>query len=156
MGQSQQPSLAKKIRERCLLIVWMLIVAAFGSWLAVMAADNQVPYDYLSGEISPNPARAGSRVTLKWYIKTHRICPVSIRRLLTDVNGKVVAVFDPLPYSQTVEMGDKELPKTFLLPDSLPAQVTYNALACFKCNALQALFPLCVDTPRITFNVRQD
>lgn len=138
------------------MIVWLLLMAAGGAWLAVMALDTQIPYDYVSGEIKPDPAKQGARVTLKWQIKTNRLCPGSVQRVLTnEETGKVVAAYDPTPSSLTVSMGDTELPKSFLLPDDLPPRVGYDATVCFKCNPLQAFFPICFRAPHLTFGVVQ-
>ena len=144
------------MKERIGLILWLITAATFGSWFAISWLDNVAPYEYLSGFVTPDPAKEGGRVTLIWQIRVNRICPGSVQRILSDeITGISVAAYDPLPSAQTVQMGDTELRKTFLLPDELPAIVGYDAKVCFRCNALQYVFPLCFPTPHVSFRVKQ-
>lgn len=137
-------------------VTFYAVVVGIGLWIASMRLDDHIPYDYLSGTIQPDPAKEGRRVVLNWKIQTHRLCPGSVQRVLTnETTGKVVAAYDPTPASLTVSMGDTELNKTFLLPDDLPPLVGYDATVCFKCNPLQAFFPICFKTPHLTFRVIQ-
>lgn len=135
-------------------MLWLLTMAALGAWVGVMALDNVPPYDYVSGIISPDPARQGGRVVLTWQIKTHRLCPGSVQRTLIDnATGKVVAQYDPTPASLTVSLNDTELKKSFLLPDDLPNELRYEAVVSFRCNPLQALFPIKVYVPTVIFHI---
>jgi hypothetical protein len=144
------------ITLRCIMWLWMVVSAGLGGWVGWMYLDDQPPYHYLSGEISPNPARQASRVVLTWQIETYRTCAGSVQRILKDnASGKAVAIYDPTPSALTVSMGDTELRKTFLLPEDLPPEVRYTAVVYFHCNPLQAIFPIRVATPEIVFRVIQ-
>ena len=146
------------MKERVGTIFATVCAAALGAWLAFMLLDNQIPIEYLreGAFIEPNPARNGSQMLLHWPIRVNRICPATIRRTLTDTLTKETVVsYDRTPSATSVKMGDTYLAKSFALPSSgMPPQVTYSAEACFECNILQMISPLCVKTPTIDFRVQ--
>lgn len=139
--------------------LWLFVLTSFGAWLGVMYLDTQVPYDYdlTQSLIVPDPAPQGAMVTVKWKIgQIHRICPGTIQRFFTDkVTGETVASLDTTPVFRGIQQGDDHLPRSFQLPPDLPYVVGYSGIACFQCNVLQHLFPLCIRTPEIVFHVKQ-
>ena len=144
------------MKARLGLIMWLLTMAALGSWLAVMHLDNDPPYVWDEAEttITPNPARGGEMVTVNWKMSIDRVCPGSSSRSLIDADtGLVIATYDATPISAVVQTGDRNLIRTFQLPRGLPPRVGYKSTICFRCNVLQALMPLCVSTPTLTFRV---
>ncbi len=144
------------MKARFGLVLWLLTMAALGSWLAVMSLDNEPPYVWDASEtsITPNPAKGGEMVTVNWKMTINRICPGSSSRSLIDADtGMVIATYDATPVSAVIRTGDKSLIRTFQLPRGLPPRVGYKSTICFRCNVLQALMPLCVSTPTIKFRV---
>jgi hypothetical protein len=144
------------MRERLVTVVAVLLSGLLSGWVGWMYLDNKPAYDYVRGEIQPNPAPQGGQVSLPWTIKVHRLCPGNVLRVLYDADtGKMVAAYDRTPSSISVKMGETKLVKTFQLPLSMPRNVRYTANVCFECNALQKFFPVCVQTPDLFFSVEQ-
>jgi hypothetical protein len=142
---------------RFLLWFWTFGMVAFGGWLGWMMLDRELPYAYFADEsfVTPDPAPDGGRVTVDWRLRVNRLCPGSSLRTLTDVDtGRTVVTYDATPIIQSVRIADDHLTRTFMLPRGLPPRVGYRSLICFRCNVLQALFPLCQSTPTLTFNVK--
>jgi hypothetical protein len=138
---------------------WFLGMASLGAWLAVMSLDDQPPYVYNANQsfIIPDPAPQGAMVTVEWALTTvRRECPGSVQRTFRDLDtGRIVTVLDTTPMSRSVRQGDKRLPRSFELPPDLPARVGYSAKVCAQCNLLQHVFPMCFNTPEITFRTIQ-
>lgn len=148
------------MKERVLLLIVILIFAAFGAWIGIMAVDGDPPYSYdaENSRIVPDPAPQGAMVTADWSLtKVNRICPASVQRFFRDhETKKMVSTLDTTEASRAVRVGDNNLPRSFQLPPNLPAKVEYSALVCFECNIFQRVIkPLCVMTPKIVFSVIQ-
>lgn len=139
-------------------VFWAVIVSA-ALWVGWMFADNTPPYVYDAEQsrMMPDPATQGSMITADWKLKeVRRTCPGTVQRFFTDMaTGKVVATLDTTPVSRAIKLGDRDLPRSFVLPPNLPQTVGYSAEICFECNPLQHAFPLCMMTPEITFRVLQ-
>jgi hypothetical protein len=139
--------------------MWLLMCLAVGTWVAWMSMDNEPPYvwDATESYIKPNPATQEGLVTANWKLnKVNRICPASLQRFFYNhETGEIASTLDRTEASRAVRYGDERLPRSFQLPPGLPPIVDYSVLVCFECNAYQRLIaPLCILTPRITFNVR--
>jgi hypothetical protein len=144
------------MKARIGLVLWLITMSALGAWLAVMRLDSRPPYEWdaTRSVVSPDPAPQAGRVSVEWHMKVNRVCPGSSQRVLTDAStGQTVATYDATPAALSVSVGDQTLNRTFVLPRGLPPRVGYRSTVCFECNALQTLFPLCVTTPTLTFNV---
>lgn len=141
------------MRERLLY----LIALGVGAWIGWMAfIDVQPAYEYLHGEIVPDPAPQGGQVSLPWTIKVNRLCPGNVLRVLYDADtGEMVAAYDRTPSSISVQKDSARLVKSFQLPRGLPPRIRYTANVCFECNPLQKLWPICVQTPDLFFSVEQ-
>lgn len=138
--------------------LWIVSMAALGAWVATMAADRQLPTEYIGKPIVvPDPVEDGGRVIVKLPVKRNRSCPGVVQRTLLDARtDEVVAFYDPVPSAYPHPMGaEQQLPKTFELPPGLPARVRYTSEVCFSCNILQNWFPICTTVPSVTFNVIQ-
>lgn len=141
-------------------VVWIMTMAALGSWIAVLLQDDQPPYRYLKGQITPNPASPGSRVVLDLETSpSERTCPGSvIRDLYDNKTGEHLATYDPTPVAVAKQKNKNEVNKTFLLPDNLKGatEVRYEGKVCFRCNVLHTFFPemVCTETPKIVFGIK--
>lgn len=141
-----------------------------GTYIAFMLLDNVPPYvwDVEKSYALPSPAIDGGRVTVFWKIKTvNRICPASSQRTFRDAStrdldkdgnripysGDLVATYDATPAASSVRSTDDRIVRTFVLPRGLPTTVDYSSHVCFSCNPLQKIWPLCLDTPELTFEV---
>lgn len=146
---------------RAIVVVWIAVCLAMGSWIAWMTMDNASPYHWEgspSSYMTPDPAPQGGYVTAIWKLtKVDRLCPASLQRTFRNhETGETVATLDTTEASRAVKFGDERLPRSFQLPPGLPAVTDYSTLVCFECNAYQRLIsPLCIPTPTITFRVQQ-
>lgn len=141
---------------RAFTAAWFAGCATLGLWVAWMYLDIAPPYEWSAAEsnISPQPARDGEMIAVSWKMKVNRLCPGSSQRILIDAaTGQTVATYDATPAALSVRTGDEKLIRTFQLPRGLPPLVGYRSTVCFRCNPLQAVFPLCVTTPTLTFRV---
>ena len=160
LGQSVPAvEITKVIQRRVFPIGWLLIMAALGSWFAVMSLDNDPPYiyDVKQSHVIPDPAPQGAMVTVDWAITVRRACPGSVQRTFRNMDtGQVVTTLDTTPMSRSIRLGDRRLPRSFELPLNLPPNVGYSAEVCAQCNFLQRFIPLCFKTPELVFRVKQD
>lgn len=125
-----------------------------GAYVAWMLQDTAPPVAYLEGtKIIPDPVEDGGRVIVQLQVKKFRDCPGTVYRWLSNpVSGEVLARYDPVP-SLAGRVSDASISKTFELPTGLPPKVRYEVEACYSCNALQVLNPICVRAPSVTFRV---
>lgn len=96
--------ITKVIQRRIFPIGWLLIMAALGSWFAVMSLDNEPPYTYdvNQSHIIPDPAPQGAMITVDWAITVRRACPGSVQRTFRDMNtGLVITLLIFLPLLDT-------------------------------------------------------
>jgi len=94
-GYRDQVLAYRQVRERIATIAVVLLSGVLSGWVGWMYLDNQPAYEYLAGEIQPNPAPQGGQVSLPWHIKVNRLCPGSVLRVLYDADsGAMVAAYD--------------------------------------------------------------
>lgn len=128
-------------------ILWMLL-------------DRDPPYIRTTGEIiPPNPA-PGEFVNVSWRIKVDRVCapnvPRNVTRTVIDAKG-VIHDYEPVDgiYGTVDEKPPGDLIRGFQLPVSIAlGKARYHSAACFSCNPIQYIWPVCVTTPDIPFEVR--
>jgi len=139
-----------ELRSIIAAAVSVLIVAP----LVWMSLDREPPYEIISGAIDPERPTPGATIMVNWTVKTIRSCRVKsqgVTRELVDSKG-VTHTYTPTPTHFTP--GDDLVQRVVQLPDTLPVGVTkYHSIACYSCNPLQELFPVCIHTPDITFIV---
>lgn len=126
----------------------MLLLGAF----AYMAADNQPPYGWETGEVIPDPAPDGATVSIHWRFKVHRVCPGIVQRQIIDAQD-VVHNYDPVPAASVRDV-TPDFWVTFTLPTGLPPGPSkYRVHAEYYCNPLQYIWPIHVTTPEIIFTL---
>jgi len=133
-------------------VVWMLL-------------DRMPPYDRIGGTITPESPKPGEWVDVKWIVRVKRDCPANetrnVTRVIIDSTGKIneFAPFEGYFRSMNPQLASAdrtELVRTFQLPSSLtPGPARYMSKACFACNPLQYIWPVCVDRPGINFVVSE-
>lgn len=146
----------------------MIMFSAFFSVFVVapltyMLADNQQPYEYLTGRsyLTPSVVVAGSQVTVHWELRVNRFCPGTVSRVIIDERTGVRISYDPVlvvadPGIRLTIGPDHivTLDRSFLLPTSIdPGPKLYRSYIDFHCNSLQWLWPLQVKTPDLGFMV---
>jgi hypothetical protein len=147
---------------RAFAVVWMLICLSTGTWIAYLVNDNVSPYVWDVGPpdgasfIDPDPADQQSMVTANWAVKEiRRVCPATLQRMFDNPDGTPITTLDPTELSQSIEVGDKVVPRSFQLPPNLPEEVDYSVMVCSRCNLYQKTFaaPHCEATPKIRFHL---
>lgn len=128
-----------------------------------MAMDREPPYVRLSGEVVPSNPAPGDFISIKWNIEVKRICrpdvPRNITRQIITATGHIID-YEPVDGVFGTEAGREkhpttELIRTFQLPPAItPGPATYYSKACFACNPIQTFWPVCVDTPKLAFEIR--
>lgn len=146
--------------SRTFVLIWLLMMASIGAWFAYMAViDNEPPFRYLSEEqgshIVPNPVKPEGQVRTEWLLTdVRRDCPRKIERIYFNRDTEqLVTTQDPTQLSQVVKRSPTELSRTFYLPPGLPERTHYQAKACFECNVLQMLFPVCILSPKLNIDI---
>lgn len=125
-----------------------------------MLLDRDPPYTRLSGRVLPEDPKQGDFITVDWKIEVHRNCPPSRRlnvsRRVIDATGKhhdyepVEGVFGTVPGPPL-----PGITRGFQLPPDIAiGSARYQSSACFACNPVQNLFPVCIDQPEINFTIR--
>lgn len=125
-------------------IIWMLM-------------DRDPPYARLSGEIIPPDPRPGDFIAVKWHVKIERSCnPQPDRNISRRVITSTGHIIDYEPVESVIDGGKSaEIHRTFQLPFALaPGPATYHSRACFSCNPIQNIWPICVDTPDLEFTIK--
>lgn len=137
-----------------------VIAIVIGSlWVAWMATDNGPPFQYLPEEqgsrVVPNPVKQEGAVKTEWLLTSvSKDCPRQIERLYYDRDtGELVTTQDATPLQTTIRKSSTQLSRSFDLPPGLPPRVGYRARACFQCNFLQRLFPICFLSPQLSINI---
>ncbi len=140
-------------------ILWLLTMAAIGSWFAVMAVDRDPPFHYLGAEdgskIDPDPSFPGQMVSTDWKLtKVSKDCPRTVERIFSDrITGRVITALDAAPLSKIIPTSDTSLSRSFNLPPVLPPQTDYHVVVRFQCNLLQHLFPIEVTSPKLPIDI---
>lgn len=162
VDQTPAPKVSKLVNGKSRITaagyLWIVSMAALGSWVAVMASDRRPATEYIGTPIIiPDPVEDGGRVVVDLPIRRNKNCPgVVQRRLRNDDTKTIIAFYDPIPAAFPMHTGVQDkLPKTFDLPRGLPPRVVYEADVCFQCNLLQHFFPVCTSVPPVTFGIIQ-
>lgn len=122
--------------------------------------DREPPYERVSGEILPPDPKPGDYVEVSWQIKVNRQCRRDQRRNVTrtiiDSIGKITD-FDAVEgvYGGGRFTEGDTLNRGFYLPQTIdPGPAIYKSTACFACNPIQYLWPICISHPHINFTIR--
>jgi len=131
----------------------------FAGAFVFMWFDTTLPYEFDVAEstIIPQQAEAGMQIRVDWKVKVNRICDgTNVRELFDPITKSRLAIYDPVPTasSAALEKGDQHLIRTFLLPRRLQkGKIGYRAHLLYKCNWLQRVFPIEMDTPDLFFEL---
>jgi len=150
--------LARELRTH--VIAFVVAFGLFGPVLFLLF-DREPPYDRIVGSISPENPEPGSAIETSWRIRTNRTCePAKDRNVTRQIidSHNVVYTFDEVPsvYGRNVTAQDSpsSIVRVFALPMNIaPGPARYRSRACFACNPLQHLWPICIDRPDIEFNI---
>lgn len=138
-------------------IIIAVVASVTAGTLGYMVGDRQPPLVRYWGMIMPENPPAGSEVDVHWDIQWFRRCPGKVYRKIID-SHKVIWDFEPFDTMYTrakkVNEKDRRIELGLTLPKgaaSGPAE--YFAIVRLKCNWLQEIWPIVVDTPTIKFNI---
>lgn len=138
-----------------------------------MAMDREPPFVRASGEITaeepskcglssdaPRTLSPGGCAQVSWKILPLKNCsPVSefnVTRTLVDSRGDRHSLPSTRShYKEASPRGEtSELTRYFVIPLNMPVgRTTYDSDACFACNPVQKLLPVCVTRPDIQFDI---
>ncbi len=142
-------------------IIAVFVSVGFIAPVLWWAMDRAPPYDRISGEVLPLEPMPGDQIQVHWTIKTHKMCGPSaannVTRQIVD-SQKIVWSFDTSPstFGRLLPVDNPDrIVRIIMLPQSVaPGPATYRSRACFACNPLQYIWPVCVDKPEIPFTIR--
>lgn len=125
--------------------------------LGYMVGDRQPPLIRYWGVILPENPPAGSEVSVQWDIQWFRPCTGKVYRQIVD-SHKVIWDFEPFDTMYTRAKKITETNRRIELNLTLPKGIAlgpaeYFAVVRLKCNWLQEIWPIVVDTPTIKFNI---
>ncbi len=143
------------------VLIPALSIAIVGP-LTWMIMDREPPYTRLAGEMIPAHPRQGDFVSVRWTIDVHKLCPPSEPRNVTRRVVDSVGTFTDYAPVEGVfgasgrGVQQQSITRAFQLPSSIePGPARYHSTACFACNPVQKLFPVCVSTPEIQFTIER-
>jgi hypothetical protein len=123
-----------------------------------MAADREPPfYRTEESHIVPNAVRLEEPFEAKWVLhvnKSRRCVPVGlVHRTIIDSAGGVKEL-EPVPAIADLNNKSSQLTRQMIMPMGVTAgPARYHAEACFACNPIQRLYPICITEPDISFTV---
>ncbi len=132
-----------------------VLIAAPVLWMLI---DRTPPVERIRGTIVPENPTPGSNITIKRVLKVTRHCKAGKNNLLTEIisaTGEITLFEATYGADYTEAVGEGVFSRTMRLPLSIdPGPATYRSRACFACNPIQAIWPVCVSGGDIRFNIR--
>lgn len=123
-----------------------------------MALDRAPPFVVTNGRIDPpNPAMNGL-ITVTWDVKSTRSCQPSsnatVTRTIVDSKG-VRHSYAPVHavYGTPEQHEADEIKRRIPLPENITGHARYSSVACYACNPLQELWPICIQMPEVDFEI---
>lgn len=170
-GSRLQRFMGKGIREALQMkdphksqqvIVALFVSVVFVAPTVAMLMDRSPPYTRVHGEIIPANPAPGDEVAIKWDIQVHRQCtPVpqrNITRTIIESRTGKRHEFEPAEgvFGTPQQTASGAIVRGFQMPQSVtPGPTRYRSIACFACNPLHYLMPVCVTEPEIEFTVKE-
>lgn len=141
--------------ERQTVIAAMVSIGVFAP-LFWMVLDRDPPYLIKGGTVEPRDPLPGAAIHVSWDVMPIRACASqpthgSVTREIIDSKGvkHAYASVDAI-YSS----GAPEINRVVQLPQSIPSgPAVYHSQACYACNPVQQIWPVCFRTPDLHFNV---
>lgn len=134
------------------------IAIAIFAPLLWMLLDREPPFEVTNGRIDPpNPAVNGT-ITVTWDIRSTRSCQPSsdatVTRSIVDSKG-VSHTYAPVHavYGTPEQREPDEIKRRIPLPENITGHAKYSSIACYACNPLQALWPICIQMPEVDFEI---
>ena len=118
-----------------------------------MAMDRSPPFEIVTGHIEPMDVPLGGSLDIVWHVRPLRLCSLHRATVTRSVIDSIGIAHRYAPVNAQFS-GETKLERSITLPPTMaegPAR--YSSLACYPCNPLQELWPVCVQTPELKFNV---
>lgn len=120
--------------------------------LFYLAIDRAPPFEYVSGEVLPPSPPAGGQISIHWHLRINRVCPGWVEREIVDHRGYIWR--NAGSAVRVASARDEDVVNTLELPHALgPTRAKYVANICFVCNPLHRVWPICVRTPELPFEI---
>ncbi len=144
---------------------WQNAIAAF---IAValfapvmwMALDRSPPFVVTNGRIDPPRPMVNSSITVTWDVKSTKSCQPSsnstVTRSIIDSKGiahKYSPVHATYGTPEQERRNKDEIRRIVLLPENITGPAKYTSVACYACNPIQELWPICVQMPELAFEI---
>lgn len=144
--------------RRAFIPICAIVLAAPITW---MLMDREPPYTRVAGHVTPALSHPGDWISIVWEIDVHRRCtPIAERNITRRIIESTGRYYNYEPVGSDYNGSSpraKIVIRPFKLPRSIePGETRYHSLACYHCNPLQRLLPVCVSTPDITFTVEKE
>lgn len=141
------------IKKNLWAIFFAIGVVAPVFWMVI---DRDPPFEITNGHIEPEHPVKNGYIEVTWDIKPLRTCSPSDRRMtvrsVTDQKG-VVHTYTPVQgqYGTPQQINEDEIQRRVPLPMNIVGVAKYNATACYHCNPIQIIWPICITTPTLEF-----
>ena len=154
----------KMLRRVVIPAIFCAIVVAPITWMLV---DREPPYTRVAGWVMP-PApggaiRRGDEISIEWAIDIRRQCtPLKMRNVTRRIIDSTGRYYDYEPVEINFDNGPggghkRIVVRPFKLPRAIETGRTkYHSAACYYCNPIQQLFPICINAPEIEFIIEAD
>lgn len=143
--------------RRTFIIATLIWIPLFGVPLW-MLLDRDPPFVVTNGRIDPQNPIVNSSIEITWDIKPQRSCQPSsaakVTRTIIDSKGiRHTYAAVPAVYGTPQQSESGEIMRSVPLPENITGPAKYTSVACYACNPLQQLWPICIQLPEIPFEI---
>ncbi|MDB5612078.1 MAG: hypothetical protein JWP25_8978 [Bradyrhizobium sp.] len=131
-------------------------ILIFPLWLVL---DRSPPFIVDNGRIDPPNPMMNSSIVVTWDIKATRSCQPSsgaaVTRTIIDSKG-IRHNYAPVHavYGTPEQREADEIQRRIPLPENITGPAKYTSIACYACNPLQELWPICIQMPEVPFEIQ--
>lgn len=123
-----------------------------------MVMDRAPPFIVTNGRIDPPNPAMNSSIVVTWDVKSTRSCQpksnATVTRTIVDSKG-VKHTYAPVHavYGTPEQHEPDEIKRRLPLPENITGHARYSSIACYACNPLQELWPICIQMPEVDFEI---
>lgn len=123
-----------------------------------MVLDREPPFIVSNGRIDPTHPEMNGSITVTWDVRATRSCQPSshatVTRTIVDSKG-VAHAYAPVHaiYGTREQREPDEIKRRIPLPENITGHARYSSVACYACNPLQELWPICIQMPEVDFEI---
>jgi hypothetical protein len=146
------------VSQRTTSVIAAFVSIAFFGPALWMLLDRDAPFIVTSGRIDPPNPKVNGSIVVTWDVRSTRSCQPSsgstVTRTIIDSKG-VKHTYAPIHavYGTPEQREPDEVKRTIPLPENITGPAKYSSVACYACNPLQELWPICIQMPEIAFDI---